>query len=190
VLSPVTGTVIEKEIVEGGAVAAGMRLFRIAALDRVWVEAQLYEADLAVVAAGQDVRVTFPNLPGQGRAGRIEFLSPVMDGASRSGRARVALDNADGALRPDQTAIVEIAIDLGERLVVPESALIHAGPRTVVFVELDENRLQPVDIGLGQRGGGHVEVVSGLSEGDRVVASGNFLIAAESRLKSAAERWR
>jgi Cu(I)/Ag(I) efflux system membrane fusion protein len=189
VLSPVSGTVIEKDIVEGAAVSAGMRLFRIAGLDEVWIEAQLYEADLAVARPGQEVRVTFPNLPGREVAGRIDFLYPTLDETSRSGRARVRVPNPGYDLRPDQTANVEIEVDLGERLAIPASAVIHAGPRAVVFVDLGEGRLRPQDVVLGLRGADHVEVVEGLAPGDVIVVSGNFLIAAESRLKSAAERW-
>ncbi|HEX2163962.1 MAG TPA: efflux RND transporter periplasmic adaptor subunit, partial [Thermoanaerobaculia bacterium] len=190
VLSPASGHVVEKDVVAGAAVEPGMRLYRIAALDRVWVEAEVYESELSRVAVGQPATVTLPYLPGKTFHGRVGFVYPYLDGESRTGRVRIELANTDGLLKPDMYANVELTTGLGERLVVPRSAVLHAGRRSFVFLDLGEGRLRPQQVETGVAEGEWVEVLSGVEEGDTVVASGNFLVAAESRLRSAIEQWR
>ncbi|HVR27900.1 MAG TPA: efflux RND transporter periplasmic adaptor subunit [Thermoanaerobaculia bacterium] len=189
IASPVSGHVIEKNVVEGAAVEAGRALYRIAALDRVWVEADVYESDLRLVRVGQRASVTLPNLPGQALAGMVAFLYPYLDDAARTGRVRIELPNPGLVLKPAMYADVTMEIDRGEALQVPESAVLYTGPRRLVFLDLGEGRLRPQSIEVGADAGGWVEVLAGLEEGDVVVTSGTFLVAAESRLKSAAEQW-
>jgi len=189
ILSPTSGYVVEKNVVEGAAVKPGETLYRIAGLDGVWVEAEVYESELPRVGVGQPVEVTFPYLPGRTFEGRVDYVYPYLQGGTRTGTVRVELANADLALKPDMYANVVLRSDLGERLVVPEEAVIYAGPRRLVFVDLGEGRLQPREIEVGAKTADGYEVLSGLAPGDVVVTSGNFLIAAESRLKSATEQW-
>jgi Cu(I)/Ag(I) efflux system membrane fusion protein len=189
IASPASGHVVEKYVVAGTAVEPGMKLYRIAGLDRVWVEAEIYESELAQVRVGQTATVTLPYVPGKTFRGRVGFVYPYLDGDSRTGRVRVELANPDGLLKPDMYANVELATEQGDRLVVPESAVLHAGKRSFVFVDLGEGRLKPQRVETGLEQGEWVEVLSGVSEGDTVVASGNFLIAAESRLRAAIEQW-
>ena len=189
VLAPSTGYVIDKDVVEGGRIEAGTRVYRIADLTRLWVDADVYESDLAQVKKGQPVSVQLPYVPGQRFEGRVDYVYPTLDGVTRTGRVRVALDNPDLALRPDMYADVELAVDLGERLVIPNSAVIYTGPRRLVFVDLGEGKLRPQEIQVGVRAGDYVEVTQGLEPGDVVVTSGNFLIAAESRIRSATGYW-
>jgi Cu(I)/Ag(I) efflux system membrane fusion protein len=189
VLSPASGYVIEKNVVAGAAVMAGRRLLRIAALDRVWVEADLYENELPLVDEGQEVTVSLPYRGSEPMTGRVTFVSPVLDPKSRTARVRIEFDNPGLALKPDMFADVSVTLARGERLVVPEEAVIFAGERRVVFLDLGEGRLRPQPVKLGPRTDEGFEVVSGLTEGDVVVTSGNFLIAAESRLKTAMEQW-
>jgi Cu(I)/Ag(I) efflux system membrane fusion protein len=187
--APATGYVIEKNVVEGAAVEPGMRLYRIAALDRVWIEAQIYESDLPHVKVGQKVDITLPFVPGKKFEGRISYVYPYLQPGTRTGQVRIALPNPGGELKPEMYADVSFEVNLGERLQVPASAVIYTGPRRLVFVDLGEGRLRPREVKLGQRAGDAFEVVEGLEVGERVVTSGNFLIAAESRLRSAAEYW-
>ena len=189
IVSPASGYVIEKNVVEGGTVEAGQRLYRIAQLDEVWVEAEVYESELPHVAVGQKAVVTLPYLPGKELEGRVSFVYPYLDGPTRTAKVRVELPNADMTLKPDMYANVMLSADLGQRLVVPESAVIYAGPRRLVFLDLGEGRLKPQQIEVGAKANGVIEVLSGLEAGDTVVTSANFLIAAESRLKSATEHW-
>jgi membrane fusion protein, copper/silver efflux system len=187
--SPASGFLIEKNVVEGAAVEPGMKLFRIAALDRVWVEAEVFEADLPSIKAGMPAAVRVPSLRDRAIQGKISFVAPYLTGQTRTAQVRIEVDNSDLQLRPEMSVDVEFKLDRGERLQVPSSAVIYTGPRRLVFVDLGDGRLQPREVQLGSRSHDAWEVSSGLSEGERVVTSGNFLIAAESRLRSAAEYW-
>ena len=189
IVSPVSGTVIEKNIVRGTAVGAGMRLYRIADLSTVWVDAQVYEADLPLVAAGQTAEVTLSYLPGERFNATVSYVYPYLDAATRTGRVRLDVPNPDGKLRPDMYAEVTLEIPQGEQLVVPEAAVIMAGKTNLVFLDLGEGRLKPQRIEIGRKGADGYIVLSGLKEGDVVVTAGNFLIAAESKLKSGVGRW-
>lgn len=189
ILAPASGYVIEKNVVEGAQVAAGTQVYRIADLERIWVDAEVYERDLPHVTIGQAVTVELPHVPGRSYRGTVDHIYPTLRAETRTGRVRVVLDNPDLELKPDMYANVRFEVELGERLVVPESAVIYTGPRRLVFVDLGEGRLRPREVELGASAGGYYEVVAGLEAGEVVVTSGNFLIAAESRLRSATELW-
>ena len=189
ILSPASGHVIEKDVVAGAAVEPGMRLLRIAALDRVWVEAEVYESELALLAVGTPAKVTLPYLPGRSFRGRIAFVYPWLDGATRTGRVRIELANPGLVLKPEMYAEVAFERALGKRLAVPEEAVLYAGDRRYVFLDLGGGRLRPQAVTLGQWAGEWVEILDGLEPGDVVVTSGNFLIAAEARLKLALDHW-
>jgi Cu(I)/Ag(I) efflux system membrane fusion protein len=190
ILATVSGYVVEKEVVEGSAVEPGKRLFRLAGLDEVWVEAEVYESELPLLSIGDSALVTFPYLPGRTFTGTIAFVYPYLDPGSRTGRVRVRLPNPGGDLKPDMYANVSLGKALGERLALPEQAVLYAGERQFVFVDLGEGRLVPRRVTLGQRAGEWVEVLAGLQAGEMVVTSGTFLVAAEARLKLPMEQWR
>jgi membrane fusion protein, copper/silver efflux system len=187
--APRSGTVIERNVAAGGAAAKGQILLSIADLTRVWVEADVYAADLELVKPGAEATVTLTNLPGQSHAATVEYVYPYLDDATRTGRVRLSLDNSGGALKPGMYAEVSLHADIGRRLAVPEEAVIVAGDTRVVFVDLGDGRLNPVRIRTGRSAGGYTEVLEGLSAGDRVVTSGNFLVAAETRLKTGLMQW-
>jgi membrane fusion protein, copper/silver efflux system len=187
ILSPVSGFVIEKNVFEGSAVEPGQRLYRVAALDSVWVEADVYERDLQHVRVGQNAVITLPNVPGRRLEGKLTFVFPYLDPQTRTGKVRIQLPNPDLELRPEMYANVEIRIDRGVRLVIPDSAVIQTGPRSLVFLDIGEGRLKPQEVQLGARTNGAYEVLSGVEPGDVVVTSANFLISSESRLRSAAQ---
>ncbi len=184
-----SGFVLEKNVVSGGSIEPGMRLFRIAPLDRVWVDAQTFESDVKLLRVGDSAIVRGPTLPPKGLDARIAWVHPSLELSSRSSRARLELDNPDFTLRPGMWVEVELRVALGDRLHVPMSAVIHAGARRVVFVDRGEGRLEPRDIETGATADPDVEILSGLEPGERVVVAGNFLVAAESRLQSALEQW-
>jgi Cu(I)/Ag(I) efflux system membrane fusion protein len=183
--SPASGYVIQKNVVEGAAVEPGALLFRIAPLDRIWIDAAVQESDLSLVSVGQRARVSLPSIPGASFEGSVAYLYPSIDPATRTGRIRIELPNLEHQLLPDMYANVDLRIERGEKLLVPVSAVIFAGPRRVVFVDLGEGRLAPRSIETGAGNGEFYEVLSGLEAGDLVVSSGNFLVASESRLRSA-----
>lgn len=187
--APSSGVVIEKDVVEGASVTAGQRLFRIGAVDRVWVEAQVFEAELPFITTGTRVEVSLPFVPGQVFEGQVAYVYPALQGATRTGQLRIELENRAGLLKPQMYADVTFKVDRGVKVTVPTSAIIYTGPRRLVFVDLGGGRLRPREVKLGLRGDEGYEVVSGLTAGERVVTSGNFLIAAESRLRSATNYW-
>jgi Cu(I)/Ag(I) efflux system membrane fusion protein len=189
ILAPATGHVIEKNVVAGAAVEPGMRLLRIAGLDRVWVEAEVYESELASLAVGDRATVTLRYLPGREFHGRIAFVYPWLDSATRTGRVRIELPNPNLVLKPEMYAEVVFERDLGERLAVPQSAVLYAGDRDFVFLDLGDGRLRPQAVTVGGHAGDWVEILAGVGEGDVVVTSGNFLVAAEARLGLALEHW-
>ncbi len=189
IVSPASGYIVEKNVVEGSTVEAGARLFRIANLDKVWIEAELYESELPLVKKGMQATVTLPYAGDQKLTGKITFIYPYLDRSTRTGKVRIELPNPEVELKPDMYANVAIDVDLGERVVVPESAVIYAGPRRLVFVDLGGGKLKPKEIHVGVASDDFYEVKDGLEVGERVVTSGNFLIGSESRLKSATGQW-
>ncbi|MBI1951798.1 MAG: efflux RND transporter periplasmic adaptor subunit, partial [Acidobacteria bacterium] len=154
-------------------------------LSRVWVVASVYEYELPYVRAGQPATMTLSYLSGRVFRGRVGLVSPVLDAATRTVQVRLEFPNPDLTLKPEMYADVELVGDLGERLAVPESAVLATGTRDIVFVAKGEGTFEPREVRLGLRTSDAVEVLEGLAEGDTVVTSGNFLIDSESRLKSA-----
>jgi Cu(I)/Ag(I) efflux system membrane fusion protein len=189
VSSPITGYVVEKNVVDGSAFPAGARIMRIAGLDKVWIDVEIYEADLPLVKRGQQAEVRLTQGSDDVLVGELTYIYPAVDPKTRTGRARIELDNPNLELKPDMFVNVSIDIELGDRLSIPESAVIYTGPRRLVFVDIGEGRLKPTEVVLGVRAGRRFEVVRGLQAGDRVVTSGNFLVAAESRIRSATRFW-
>lgn len=187
--SPASGFVIEKNVVEGASVDAGMRLFRIAALNKVWVEADVYQADLAHVRVGQPAKVTLDYLPGRAYDAKLSYVYPYLETGARTGRVRIELSNKELELRPGMYASVELSSDLGPRVQVPASAIVYTGPRRLVFLDLGEGRFRPQEVRVGTEAGGMYEVLEGLKPGDMVATSGVFLIAAEARISTAAKYW-
>lgn len=187
--SPASGFVIEKNVVEGASVDAGMRLYRIAALNKVWVEAEVYEADLPNVRVGQPVKVTLDYVPGRTYDAKVAYIYPYLESQSRTGRVRIEIANKELDLRPGMYASIELGADVGNRVQVPSSAVVYTGPRRLVFVDLGQGRFKPQEIHVGSDANGMVEVLDGLKPGDLVATSGVFLIAAEARISTAATYW-
>jgi Cu(I)/Ag(I) efflux system membrane fusion protein len=181
--------VIEKNVVEGARVEAGTLVYRIADLSHIWIDAEVYESDLPYIETGQSAIIELPYAPKKTYEGKVDFIYPTLQGQTRTGRVRVVLKNPDLELKPDMYANVRLAVSLGKRLSIEDSAVVYTGPRRLVFLDLGEGRLRPKAVELGAHVDGYYEVTDGLSEGDVVVTSGNFLIAAESRIRSATEYW-
>lgn len=187
--APISGFVIEKNVVEGAAVEPGARLFRIAPLDRVWVEAEVYENQMELLRPDQPVTISLPYMADRRLEGRVSFVYPMLEGETRTARVRIELPNPDLAIRPEMYANVEFQADLGERTLVPASAVLYAGPRRIVFVDMGDGRLRPREVRIGVGNGDVYEVLEGLEPGEQIVLSGNYLVASESRLKSALTQW-
>jgi Cu(I)/Ag(I) efflux system membrane fusion protein len=185
--SPATGDVIEKRAIQGQRVAAGDELFRIADHSRVWVIADIAEADIAAVTLGMPATVTLRAFPSEAQEGEVTFIYPeLMKPETRTVSVRIEMPNPDGKMRPGMYADVLPHPRTDEAVVaVPDSAVIDSGTRQVVLVAKGDGRFEPREVKLGRRGGDYTEVTQGLRKGEEVVTSANFLIDAESNLKAA-----
>ena len=181
--APATGVVVEKGVVEGDRIMPGMTLYRIADLSRVWIEAEIFEKDLGHVRGGQAALVSFEAFPGETFQGSVTYVYPTVSIQSRTGRIRIELPNPGLRLKPGMYARITLDVPPGEpTLVAPRSAVLDTGQRTLVFVQDASGVLLPRQVRTGIASGASVEILSGLSEGDRVVASAAFLVDAESNL--------
>lgn len=182
--SPISGVIRELDVRTGMALPAGAPLARINGLGQVWLEAAVPETQAAGLKIGQPVTARLPAFPDRPVAGTLASILPENDQQSRTLRLRIELPNPDGQLRPGMT--VEVSLDLaGESdvLQIPSEAVIRTGKRNLVMLAEDQGRFRPVEVRLGQENAGLVAVLQGLEEGQRVVASGQFLIDSEASLK-------
>jgi Cu(I)/Ag(I) efflux system membrane fusion protein len=183
--SPASGVVLAKDVVEGQRVMPGMSLYRIADLGHVWVEGEVFEQDLTFVREGLQAHIEVAAYPGEHRMGRVTFVYPTVDPASRTNRVRVVVANPDRRLKPGMFATLYFDVIAGDgTIVVPTDAVIVTGERNLVFVRELSGILLPRQVVLGVRSDHLVQVLGGLTEGDVIVASANFLVDAESRLAS------
>jgi membrane fusion protein, copper/silver efflux system len=152
--------------------------------DKIWVYATVYEYDIGQIQAGQSVELGSVAFPGEKFSGKIIAITPVLDPMTRSARVRIELDNSERKLKPEMFVNARIHIELGERLSIPDEAVIDTGERSVVFVADKDGYFSSRQVNLGVHAGDYYEVLSGLKEGEEVVSSGNFFVDSESRLKS------
>ncbi len=185
VYSPISGVITARTVAQGQKIASGMALLEVVDLTRVWALASIYEYELPFVQAGQAATMTLSYLPGKAFDGKVAFIYPSVDPQTRTVQVRVEFPNPDFELKPDMFADVVLRADLGLRLAVPDSAVLDTGTRSVAFVESDAGVFEPRELKIGLRLEDEYEVLEGLSEGERVVVSGNFLIDSESKLKAA-----
>ncbi len=185
--APLNGTILQKPAIEGMRFSAGDPLFKISDLSTVWILAQVSERDVAGLKPGQDANITFRDNPGASFNGKVSFIYPEIDPDTRTAQVRIVVANPDALLRIGQYADVNIKASVSNHpvLAIADSAVIDDGTRQIAFVSLPGGVFQPRTLTLGVRTGGYDEVRSGLSEGDRIVVSGNFLIDAESNLETA-----
>jgi len=185
--SPASGVVLEKAAVQGMRFMPGEPLFKIADLSAIWLLADVFEQDLALVHVGQSVKISVDAYPEKELTGKIAYIYPTVTPETRTAKVRVELANPGGMLRPDMYANVQLVSGHGKAkaLTVPDSAVIDSGTRQVVLVQRAEGLFEPREVKLGMRSDGYAEVLQGLSEGENVVVSANFLIDAESNLKAA-----
>ena len=184
--APISGLVVEKNVFQGQRIMPGMDLYRIADLSRVWVEGEVFEKDLSLVAVGRTAHITFESYPGQSFTGRVSYVYPTITSQSRTGRIRIELVNRELQFKPGMYAQMEFEVPVHRAgLHVPRLAVLQTGERSIVFVRTADGSLIPREIRTGVGTGDHIEVLAGLRAGDVVVASANFLIDAESNLRAA-----
>jgi Cu(I)/Ag(I) efflux system membrane fusion protein len=185
--APTDGVVTDKPVVAGARVMPGEALYKLADLSRMWLLADVQESDLGLIRPGEIARASMVAFPGRSFEGKVDFIYPTLSGETRTAKVRIVMPNPDLALRAAMYASVEIEVPASSAtvLAVSDSAVIDSGARQVVLIEKGEGRFAPRAVKIGARGGGFVEVLDGVSEGERVVTGANFLIDAESNLKAA-----
>ena len=184
--SPVSGFVVDKPVLSGQRIMAGDAVYRIADLSTVWVEGEVFEQDAPLARVGAPATLEFTALPGTERAGRVSYVYPTLNQQTRTLRVRVALPNPGTTLKPGMYATLRLtSASNSPVLTVPRSAVLATGTRTLVFVRDAAGMLVPRDVTLGQTSETRVQVLSGLTAGEVVVASATFLIDAESNLGAA-----
>ena len=182
VITHVGGVVLEKMVFAGHKAMPNESLLTIADLSVVWADADLYESDLPYVKVGMPMEFVTGD---QKFTGKVTFISPTLDPVTRTAKARLEIPNPEMLLKPEMYGTAKLSDELGERLAIPETAIMRTAEHTYAFKAGEENKLIPVHITIGARSDGWVEVIDGLSEGDQVVTSANFLVDSESSIKAA-----
>ncbi len=181
-----SGYVVEKNVLAGQKIMAGDALYKVADLSTVWADGEVFEQDIANVRVGQAVHADFDALPGESRLGRISYVYPTLDPQSRTMRVRIVLPNGDLRLKPGMYATIRIAgTARANVLTVPRSAVLVTGERSIIFVRDASGKLTSREVTLGATNDDRVEIVRGLSAGEKVVSSATFLVDAESNLGTA-----
>lgn len=185
--APIGGTVVEKSAYVGSRIMAGESVYRIADLSLVWLEGEVFEKDIALIQLGQRVEAMLDGYPGRPLSGTVSYVYPELNPATRTFRIRVEVPNPRRWLKPGMYATIRVA-EASERaaaVTVPRSALLVTGKRDLVFVRQADGMLVPREVTRGIASDDRVEILRGLAAGETVVASGTFLVDAESNLGSA-----
>jgi RND family efflux transporter MFP subunit len=190
ILAPMDGVVVEKMVVQGQMVDPGMKLYRLADLGLVWVQAQIYEQDLAYLKLGQEATVTLSYLPDREFRGRVTYIYPNVDEKTRTARVRMEFHNPGYFLKPGMFATVQVSSELeASVLLAPDMAILRSGEKNTVFVALEEGKFEPRTIVLGPQADNDMyQIISGLKEGERIVTSGQFMLDSESQLREAIQK--
>lgn len=180
--APVSGFVVEKTAVKGLHVTPGQSLYKVSDISVVWVEADIYESELAAVKVGDGATVTVDAYPGEPFTGRVIYIYPYLDDKTRTNRVRVQLTNRGGRLKPGMYANVEVKSRGRSGLVVPTNAVLDSGTEQVVFIAQGDGRFRPQRVTIGRRLGDSTEILEGLKEGEQVATGATFFLDSESQL--------
>ncbi len=183
--SPLDGFVLKRNLYKGVYVTPETELYEIADLSKIWVSADVYEYELPYVRTGQSATMRLSYSPGKAYTGKVGYVYPTLDPTTRTAKVRLEFPNPDFELKPEMYAEVELNVDYGQHVVVPQEAVLDSGTEQVVFVAHPQGYFEPRKIQVGARVDDRVIVQRGLRPGETIVTSGNFLIDSESRLKSA-----
>ncbi len=183
IYSPASGYVVQKAALQGMRVMPGEKLLDIVDLSTLWVVADIYENDLPFVKIGQKATINLSNFSGKKIESTIDYLYPLLSGDTRTVKARFTIGNPQGELKPQMFTEVEIFIDLGKKLALPEAAVINTGNRRMIYLDKGDGVFEPRDVTVGIRAEGMIEITAGLNPGEKVASHANFLIDSEARLK-------
>ena len=183
--SPVSGYITERNALPSVAVQPEMRLYTIADLSTVWVQAQVFQSDLGRIKVGDTATLTVDSFPGRTLSGRVNFIYPQVDMDTRTAKVRIVFSNPGLLLKPGMFVNVALKVPMGRQLVIPASGVLQSGTRQIVFVNRGDGYLEPREVQLGVRAGDDFIVLKGLKAGEQIVTSANFLIDSESQLQAA-----
>lgn len=183
IASPSGGYVLQKYVVQSQKVMAGEKLFDVADLSNVWIVADIYEFEFPFVKEGDVAKIRLNSFPDKEFSSRVEFVSPTLSAETRTMKVRFSIPNPRGTLRPQMFADVELLVDLGRKLAVPDEAVIDTGLRKIVYIDKGEGTFEPREVVTGAKADRMVEITSGLNAGDLVASSANFLIDSEAKLR-------
>ena len=183
IYSPASGYVVQKTALQGMRVMSGEKLFDIADLSTVWIVSDIYEYEVHLMKTGQTAKISLSYFPGREFSSTIDYIYPSLAGETRTAKIRFTIANPGGQLKPQMFTNVEVKINLGSKLVIPESAVIDTGIRQIVYVDKGEGYFEPREVMLGVKAEGLAEVLKGIKAGEKVASSGNFLIDSEAQLK-------
>ncbi len=183
IYSPVCGYVVQKMAFQGMRVMPGEKLFDIADLSTVWILSDIFENELPLIKTGEKALISLSYFPGKEFRSTIDYVYPTISGDTRSAKVRFTIPNPGNKLKPQMYTNVEVKISLGNKLVIPDDAVLDAGKRQVVYVDKGEGNFEPREVSVGVRTDGMVEITSGLKAGERVASAANFLIDSEAKLK-------
>jgi Cu(I)/Ag(I) efflux system membrane fusion protein len=190
IYSPTRGVVTHKNAIEGAYIKTGSDLFRIADLSTVWVLGTIYEYELPFVKLGQKANMSLSYIPGETFQGRLTYIYPYLSQKTRDVKVRLEVPNPGFRLKPEMYANVVIESELeGEKILIPEEAVIHSGKREIVFVDMGEGKYAPREVTTGASGeGGVIEVKNGLLPGELIVTSAQFMLDSESKTQEAIQK--
>jgi RND family efflux transporter MFP subunit len=183
--SPVSGYITERNALPSVAVQPEMRLFTVADLSSVWVQAQVFQNDLGRIKVGDPATLTVSTFPGRTFRGRVDFIYPQLDMDTRTAKVRVIFSNSDLQLKPGMFVNVALKVPMGRQLVIPATGVLQSGTRQIAFVKRSDEYIEPREVELGPRVGDDFVVLKGLKAGEEIVTSANFLIDSESQLQAA-----
>ncbi len=185
IYAPFTGFVLEKSAYKGMNVMPGMALYKLADLSVVWLYADIYEYELPYIRLGQQASIQLSYIPGDTFTGKAIYIYPSLNPETRTAKVRFEIPNSHERLKPEMYANVEVKVRLGQKLAVPEGAIIDTGIRQMAIIDKGSGYFEPREVKVGAKVDNYYEVISGLKAGERVVTSANFLIDSESKLKEA-----
>ena len=190
--APATGIVVQKNVIDGAHIKAGMDLFQIADLRRVWVHASFFDYEVPWINEGQPVEMELSYLPGKTYTGRVSYIYPYLREKARDVHVRLIFSNPDLDLKPGMYANVQLQGKvIPDAVVVPAEAVIRSGERALAFIVRGDGKFEPREVDIGEEGGpgnAYLRVLSGLEEGDEVVVSAQFMLDSESRLQEAIQK--
>lgn len=183
IYSPANGYIVQKMAFQGMRVMPGEKLFDIADLSTVWVISDIYEYELSLIKVGQTAAISLSYFPGKVLTSTIDYIYPSLSSDTRTAKVRFIISNPSAQLKPQMFTNVEIKIDLGKKLIIPDEAIIDTGTRKIIYVDKGEGYFEPREILTGLKADGMTEVTEGIKVGEKVAASGTFLIDSEAQLK-------